>query len=86
MIGHRLRIARAAANLSLRDLSAQIDGLVTAQAIGKCERNEDMPRSGVLLALVADALYVTEEHLLSGDELVLEGVEFRKKPNTAARE
>ena len=85
MIGHRLRIARAAASLSLRDLSAQIDGLVTAQAIGKYERNEDMPRSGVLLAL-ADALHVTEEYLLSDDELVLEGVEFRKRPHTTARE
>lgn len=85
MIGHRLRIARAAAGLSLRDLSAKIGGLVTAQAIGKYERNEDMPSSGVLLAL-ADALNVTEEYLLSDDELVLEGIEFRKKPNTSARE
>ena len=85
MIGHRLRIARAAAGLSLRDLSAQIDGLVTAQAIGKYERNEDMPRSGVLLAL-ADALNVSEDYLLSDDDLVLEGVEFRKKPDTTARE
>jgi Zn-dependent peptidase ImmA (M78 family) len=85
MIGHRLRIARAAAGLSLRDLSAQIDGLVTAQAIGKYERNEDMPRSGVLLAL-ADVLNVSEEYLLSDDDLVLESVEFRKKPDTTARE
>ena len=85
MIGHRLRIARAAAGLSLRDLSAQIDGLVTAQAIGKYERNEDMPRSSVLLAM-ADALNVSEEYLLSDDDLVLEGVDFRKKPNTSARE
>ncbi len=85
MIGHRLRIARAAAGLSLRDLSAQIDTLVSAQAIGKYERNEDMPRSGVLLAL-SDALDVSEEYLLSDDDLVLEGVEFRKKPNTSARE
>ena len=85
MIGHRLRIARAAAGLSLRDLSAQIGGLVTAQAIGKYERNEDMPRSSVLLAM-ADALHVSEEYLLSDDDLILEGVEFRKKPNTSARE
>ena len=85
MIGYRLRSARAAASLSLRDLSAQINGLATAKAIRKYERNEDMPRSGVLLAL-ADALDVTEEYLLSDGELVLEGVEFRKKPNTTARE
>lgn len=29
MIGHRLKIARAAAGLSLRDLAVEIDGLVT---------------------------------------------------------
>jgi Zn-dependent peptidase ImmA (M78 family)/transcriptional regulator with XRE-family HTH domain len=85
MIGHRLKIARAAAGLSLRDLAVEIDGLVTPQAIGKYERDEDMPRSSVLLAL-ADALRVSEEYLLSDDDLVLEGVEFRKKPNTSARE
>lgn len=85
MIGHRLKIARAAAGFSLRDLAAEIDGLVTAQAIGKYERDEDMPRSSVLLAL-SDALRVSEEYLLSDDDLALEGVEFRKKPNTSARE
>ena len=85
MIGHRLKIARAAAGFSLRELAAEIDGLVTAQAIGKYERDEDMPRSSVLLAL-SDALRVSEEYLLSDDDLVLEGVEFRKKPNTSARE
>ncbi len=37
MIGRRLRIARAAAGLSLRDLSARMDGLVSAQAIGNYE-------------------------------------------------
>ena len=48
MIGQRLKIARAASGLSLRDLEAAIDNLVTAQAIGKYERNEDMPSSKVL--------------------------------------
>ena len=38
MIGKRLKLARAAAGFSLRDLSAAMDGLVTAQAIGKYER------------------------------------------------
>ncbi len=44
-----------------------------------------MPRSGVLLALTS-ALNVTEEHLLSEDHLVLQSVEFRKKPSTSVRE
>ena len=52
MIGRRLKFARAAAGLSLRGLEARIGGRVTAQAIGKYERNEceSMPGSGVLIA------------------------------------
>ncbi len=85
MIGQKLKVARAAEGLSLRDLSARIDGRVTAQAIGKYERNEDMPSSGVLIAL-ARALGVSEDYLLSASELVLEGAEFRKKAGSSARE
>ena len=85
MIGQRLKVARAASGLSLRDLEARIGNLVTAQAIGKYERNEDMPSSGVLSTL-ADALRVSEAYLLSGDELALDGVEFRKKEITSKRE
>jgi Zn-dependent peptidase ImmA (M78 family)/transcriptional regulator with XRE-family HTH domain len=85
MIGQRLKIARAASGLSLRGLEAVIDNLVTAQAIGKYERNEDMPSSGVLSAL-ADALNVSEDYLLATDEMALDGVEFRKKEMTSKRE
>ncbi|HQT62106.1 MULTISPECIES: ImmA/IrrE family metallo-endopeptidase [Acetobacterales] len=85
MIGHRLKIARAAAGLSLRGLADAMAGLVTAQAIGKYERDEDMPGSRVLIAL-AEALGVTEDYLLSEDEIALEGVDFRKKARSSARE
>ncbi len=83
MIGRRLKVARASAGLSLRELAARMEGVVTPQAIGKYERNEDMPGSRALIAL-AEALGVGEDYLLSDDELVLEGVDFRKK--TSARE
>jgi Zn-dependent peptidase ImmA (M78 family)/DNA-binding XRE family transcriptional regulator len=85
MIGKKLKIARAAAGLSLRDLAASMEGRVTAQAIGKYERDEDMPSSGVLIAL-ARALAVREEYLLSDDEIVLESVEFRKAPKASSKE
>jgi len=85
MIGRRLRIARAAAGLSLRGLADAMDGLVSAQAIGKYERDEDMPGSRVLIAL-ADAFAVSEDYLLSEDEIALEGVDFRKKASSSARE
>lgn len=85
MIGHKLKVARSASGLSLRGLADAMDGIVSAQAIGKYERNEDMPSSRVLIALAA-ALHVTEDYLLSEDELALEGVEFRKKAGTSSRE
>jgi Zn-dependent peptidase ImmA (M78 family)/DNA-binding XRE family transcriptional regulator len=85
MTGTRLKVARAASGLSLRQLADRIGGLVTAQAIGKYERNEDMPSSRVLIALSA-ALNVSEEYLLSDDDLVLESVEFRKKAHSSREE
>ena len=55
MLGQRLKLARSAAGLSLRGLEERIENRVTAQAIGKYERDESVPSSGVLIAL-ADAL------------------------------
>lgn len=85
MIGDRIRLARNRAGLSLRDLSAAMDGRVTAQAIGKYERGEDAPSSGVLLAL-ADALNVSVAYLLDTQGIELTGVEFRTKSSTTARD
>lgn len=85
MIGYKLKIARAASGLSLRALANQMSGLVSAQAIGKYERDEDMPGSTVLIAL-ADALHVEIEYLLSDNEIILEGVDFRKKTRCTAKE
>ena len=47
MIGKRLKGARAASGLSLRALSDAMENKVSAQAIGKYERNEDMPGSRI---------------------------------------
>ena len=85
MIGNRLKLARSAAGLSLRALEGRIGGRVTAQAIGKYERNESMPGSGVLIAL-SKALGVSVEYLTSEQEMVLEAVEFRKKSIARRRE
>lgn len=85
MIGMRLKRAREAAGLSLRELEAAIQERVTAQAIGKYERNESMPSSGVLLAL-AKALNVSPEFLLSEREIELAGVDFRKGPHAVQKE
>lgn len=78
MIGTRLKLARASSGLSLRELAERMGHVVSAQAIGKYERNEDMPGSRALMALAA-SLGVSESYLLSDEDLALEGVDFRKK-------
>lgn len=85
MIGQRLKVARTAAGLSLRDLQSKIGNLVSAQMIGRYERDEAMPGSAVLIAL-ADALGVSETYLLEESELQLEAVEFRKNRITNRKE
>lgn len=85
MIGKRLSLARKAAGLSLRDLEAGIDKLVSAQALSKYERDEMMPGSDVLAAL-AKVLNVPESYLLGQEDLTLESVEFRKNQITSKKE
>ena len=85
MIGNRLKLARSASGLSLRGLSDRIDNRVTAQAIGKYERNESMPSSGVLMAL-ADALRVSVSYLMGDPGISLQSVEFRSEKVVNRRE
>jgi Zn-dependent peptidase ImmA (M78 family) len=85
MIGDRIKLARGKAGLSLRGLSTAISGKVTAQAIGKYERGEDVPSSGVLMAL-ASALDVSVAYLLDTQDIQLSGVEFRTKADTSLRD
>ena len=84
MVGVRLKLARTAAGLSLRDLAAAIEHRVTAQAIGKYERNEAMPGSSVLIAL-ADALHTSVDYLLGDPDLSLDELAFRKNAFTNKR-
>lgn len=85
MIGHRLKLARAAAALTLRDLESKIDNRVSAQALSKYERDEMMPSSGVLIAL-SRALSVPEDYLLGEPAVELQSVEFRKKAQMSSKE
>ena len=84
MIGNRLKLARSANGLSLRGLSDRIDNIVSAQAIGKYERDEAMPRSPVLIA-VADALNVSVNYLAGDSRINLRAVNFRTKRVTSRR-
>ena len=85
MFGDRLKLARKKAGYSLRGLSDALDGHVTAQALGKYERDAMMPSSGVLIRL-AKILDVSLEYLLSEQVEELEAVEFRKRSGTLVGE
>ena len=85
MFGDRLKLARKKAGYSLRGLSDALGGAPSAQAIGKYERDEMMPSSGVLLRIAA-ALGVSMEFLLSERVEELEATEFRKRSGTSARD
>src|SRR5712692_3020654 len=85
MIADRIKLARRKAGFSLRGLSSAMDDRVTAQAIGKYERGEDTPSSGVLMAL-AKSLGVSLNYLLDTQGIELSGVEFRTKANTTGKD
>ena len=79
MIADRILLARRKAGFSLRDLAAKMDNRVTAQAIGKYERGEDVPSSGVLIAL-AKALEVSVTYLMDTQGLVLSASSSALRP------
>lgn len=85
MEGERLRLARARAGLSLRDLAAGLGDVVSAQAIGKYERGEMAPSPQVLAAL-ARALGTRAEELAEPLHVALDGIEFRKLAGTTRRD
>jgi Zn-dependent peptidase ImmA (M78 family)/DNA-binding XRE family transcriptional regulator len=85
MIGKKLKLARQGSGLSLRELESKIGNLVSAQAIGKYERDEMMPSSTILIVL-AKAMGVSVTYLLSQNDLQLEGIDYRKKKITSKKE
>lgn len=85
MLGDRLKLARKKAGLSQRALAGAVRPRVSAQAISRYEANQIMPSSRVLMEL-ARALNVSADFLMSSQVAELEGVEFRKRARTPARD
>jgi transcriptional regulator with XRE-family HTH domain len=85
VIGPRLKLARKRAGLSLRELADALGGMVTRQAIGKYERGEMMPSSGVLIAL-CKTLDVSLSQLMDSQGIKLVGVDFRTAAKTTAQD
>ena len=76
MLGERIRQARLAAGLTLRDLAGR--GGVSASAISKYEHGTDRPRQSTLLA-IGRALAIPVERLLLPQPVSLSIIEFRKR-------
>jgi Zn-dependent peptidase ImmA (M78 family)/DNA-binding XRE family transcriptional regulator len=85
IMGDRILLARRKKGLSLRDLAAALDGMVSAQALGKYERGEMAPGSRVLLALTR-VLDVSLNYLMAPQQARLGSIEFRKKAKTSAKD
>jgi len=75
MIGQRIKRARTATGLSLRELAEKAG--ISAMAISKYETGKSTPSSGVLLSL-SKALDVPVEYFLRTEQVELEEVEYRK--------
>lgn len=85
MLGERLKLARKKAGLSMDALVEKLDGQITKQSLSKYEHNKMMPGSRVLSRL-SKSLDVSLEFLMSSEIVALEGVDFRSKSNTTAKE
>lgn len=85
MIGDRILLARKKAGHSLRSLSQAMSGRVSAQAIGKYEKNKMVPSSDVLIAL-CKVLDVSMDFLFSHQVAELSNVDFRKKSTSSAKD
>ena len=85
MFGHRLRLARKRAGLSMRTLADRVTPKVTAQAISKYEAGSMMPSSAVLVGL-GKALGVSLDSLMSAEVEALDGLEFRKHAGASAQD
>lgn len=70
---------------SLDELAAQLNNLVTKQALSRYEKGEMKPGSNVLLAL-CKALNVRMDYFSREPKISLENIEFRKLKKLPARE
>jgi Zn-dependent peptidase ImmA (M78 family)/DNA-binding XRE family transcriptional regulator len=83
MFGNRIKRARKALGLSLRDLGKQI--ALSHAAIKKYEDNEVTPSSDVLIQL-GQALHVKVEYFFRPDFFTLENIQYRKHEDMPQRQ
>ena len=85
MVGERLRRFRLARRMSLGDLAAAIDGLVSSQTLSKYERGELQPTVRVLNR-IATSLGIKSAQLWGEPPCHVEWIAFRKRARLSTRE
>ena len=85
MIGERLKRFRLARGMSLDDLEASIDGLVSKQALSKYERGKMQPKATTLNRIAA-ALGVKSAQLWGEPACHIEWVAYRKRTRLGKKE
>jgi len=85
IFGARLKTARVINGMSMDDLCAKMNNLVSKQTISKYESGKMLPNSTNLIAL-ANALSVKPDYLLRPFTVSLDRIEFRKKSKMSVKE
>ena len=85
MLGERLRRFRLARRMSLDDLEAAIDGLVSKQALSKYERGKMQPKA-TTLNRIASALGIKSAQLWGEPVCHVEWVAYRKRARLGKKE
>ena len=85
IFGARLKTARVINGMSMDDLCAKMNNLVSKQTISKYESGKMLPNSTNLIAL-ANALSVKPDYLLRPFTVSLDRIEFRKKSKMGVKE
>lgn len=87
-VGARLKLARERARLSLRNLSARLNGQVkvSPQALGKYERGEIIEPSLPVLIALSKVLDVPTDYFMTPLQVRLGDIDFRKRADTSAKD
>ena len=84
MLGNRMRQLRLARGWTLEELSGQMDGAVTKQALSKWEADKAFPRPSALISL-ARAFGVKAAELISEPEYSIACLPYRQRAPLAVR-
>lgn len=85
MIGQKLRRLRLARGFSLEELSIEMGGIVTRQALSKYERETSRP-SPVILNKLAEVLKIKPLYLWSEPKISIKFIAYRKKSRLPKKE